>query len=88
MLHSLRGQFNYRLDTNYAKMDRIVHAGIEEFKRRVDATTVNGLPVAQWKRILAFEDANEAKQTEKEWRLRECLETHLDIKQDGEIEIR
>ncbi|MGD0498313.1 MAG: hypothetical protein ABSC23_07745 [Bryobacteraceae bacterium] len=88
LLQSLRGQFNYRLDTNYAKMDRIVHAGIEEFKRRVDATTVNGLQVAQWKRVLAFEDTNEARRTEKESRLRECLETYLDIKQDREIEIR
>jgi len=88
LLHSLRGQFNYRLDTNYAKMDRIVHAGIEEFKRRVDTTTVNGLPVAQWKRILAYEDDNKAKQIAKELRLRECLETHLGIKQDGGIEVK
>ncbi|MEK7994637.1 MAG: hypothetical protein AAB403_12605 [Planctomycetota bacterium] len=88
LLHALRGQFNYRLDTNYAKMDRIVHAGIEEFKRRVDATTVNGLTVAQWKRILAFKDDDEARQTAKEMRLREALASHLEIPQDGEIEIR
>lgn len=88
LLHGLRGQFNYRLDTNYAKMDRIVHAGIEEFKRRVDTTTVNGLTVAQWKRILAFEDDDEAKQTAKELKLRESLRTHLHIEEDGQVQVK
>jgi len=79
-LQQLRARFNYRLDTNYAKMDRIVHIGIEEFKKRVDSRTVNGLTVAQWKRILSFEDRNETRQATKEQKLREALETHLEIK--------
>lgn len=35
LLRELRIRYEYRLDTNFAKMDRIVHPGIEEFKRRV-----------------------------------------------------
>lgn len=79
-LQQLRARFNYRLDTNYAKMDRIVHPGIEEFKRRVDSRTVNGLTVAQWKRILSFEDRSETRRTDKEKKLREAFEAYLAIK--------
>jgi len=79
-LDKLRSQFKYRPDTNYGKMDRILHPDIEEFKRRVDSTKVHGLTVAQWKRILAFEHSNQARQATKEQRLREALETHLEIK--------
>lgn len=34
-LQELLGNFPYRLDTNFAKMDRIEHASLEEFKSRV-----------------------------------------------------
>ena len=34
-LRDLLGRFRYRLDTNFAKMDRIVHVEIEGFKERV-----------------------------------------------------
>lgn len=36
-LRELTARFKYRLDTNYAKMDRIVHAGVEEFKTKCSA---------------------------------------------------
>ena len=45
-------RFPYRLDTNFAKMDRIVHPGIEAFKKRVLATKIHGLTIAQWSALL------------------------------------
>lgn len=79
-LQELRSQFNYRLDTNYAKMDRIMHAGIEEFKTRVENTSANGLPVTEWKRLLDFEDRNSKKQAKKEAALRKALADQLGIR--------
>lgn len=35
LLRTLYGEFIYRLDTNYAKIDRIEHTDIENFKSRV-----------------------------------------------------
>ncbi|TBF76013.1 hypothetical protein ELG84_24170 [Rhizobium leguminosarum] len=56
MLEQLIARFPYRLDTNYAKIDRIVHPEIEAFKSRVLNTKVNGMTVRQWMRIIASED--------------------------------
>jgi hypothetical protein len=56
LLRQLINRFPYRLDTNYAKMDRIVHPGIEAFKRRVYGTEIHGLTVAQWTRLLCGPD--------------------------------
>ncbi|MGB8510745.1 MAG: hypothetical protein WCD76_20405 [Pyrinomonadaceae bacterium] len=53
LLRQLVNHFPYRLDTNFAKIDRIVHSGIEDFKRRVYGTTIHGLTVAQWNRLLS-----------------------------------
>lgn len=50
-LRELMGMLPYRLDTNYAKMDRIVHAELEAFKTRVMNTQVHGLTVREWDRI-------------------------------------
>jgi hypothetical protein len=52
-LRKLINRYPYRLDTNFAKMDRIVHAGIEEFKKRVMRTTVHGMTVLNWCRLLS-----------------------------------
>lgn len=57
-LRELFGRFTYRLDTNYAKMDRIVHDELEAFKTRVMNREVNGLTVRQWERL--FRSSNEA----------------------------
>lgn len=51
-LRQLIGRFPYRLDTNFAKMDRIGHGGIEEFKARVLATKILGLSIAEWSRLI------------------------------------
>lgn len=52
-LRELQGAFPYRLDTNFAKMDRIEHPEIEAFKRRVLKATFKGKPVAAWTKVLA-----------------------------------
>jgi hypothetical protein len=56
LLANLMGRFDYRLDTNFAKMDRIAHEGIEAFKRRVMATQVHGMTIGQWSGLLASEN--------------------------------
>lgn len=50
-LHELQGKFKYRLDTNYAKMDRVVHGGLEIFKAKVMNTEVEGRNIAQWSKV-------------------------------------
>lgn len=66
--------FPYRLDTNFAKMDRIVHPGIEEFKRRVHAMKIHGLTVGQWNALLS-RGSNEA--------IKLALDQCFDIKEEG-----
>lgn len=51
-LQRLMGQFRYRLDTNFAKMDRIRHPEVEAFKASVLGTKICGLTVAEWASIL------------------------------------
>lgn len=51
-LRELLARFPYRLDTNFAKMDRIVHADIEAFKALVLAREVHGRTISEWSQIL------------------------------------
>ena len=53
LLRTLYGQFIYRLDTNYAKIDRIEHNDIEAFKNRVLNTNFHGKAIKQWSKILS-----------------------------------
>jgi len=73
-LQQLVGRFTYRLDTNFAKMDRIVHPEIEAFKTKVNKAKVNGMTVNEWCRILASGDDS---------RLKKMLAKHLNIKAVG-----
>ena len=57
-LRELIARFPYRLDTNFAKMDRIVHREIEMFKERVYATTFHGMTIGAWNRLLSRGDEN------------------------------
>ena len=68
---TLMGQFKYRGDTNYAKMDRVVHTGVEQFKTTVMGTTVHGMTVKQWSRVFASED---------DAVIERALKTHLGLK--------
>ncbi len=70
LLRQLIARFNYRLDTNYAKMDRIVHTQLEAFKTHVLSCEVNGMTVREWARVLASENDK---------LIRNSLEKHLGI---------
>lgn len=68
LLRGLTNTYSYRLDTNYGKMDRVVHPGIEAFKSRVMNTEVEGRIIAEWGRF--FRRGKEAISTELEARFR------------------
>lgn len=53
LLAQLMARFPYRLDTNFAKMDRIVHPEIEAFKRRTYGTVMHGRTIGEWNRLLS-----------------------------------
>lgn len=55
-LHQLLGSFIYRLDTNYAKIDRIEHKEIEKFKQNVLNTKIEGRTINDWIRIFNSND--------------------------------
>ncbi len=56
MLRTLQGQFVYRLDTNYAKIDRIEHSDIKAFKQKVLATQYYGMTIREWSALLSSKD--------------------------------
>lgn len=58
LIKSLQSQFTYRLDTNYAKIDRIEHPEIEMFKIRVENTIFNGKTIKEWRHLLTTNDVN------------------------------
>ena len=62
---SLLGKYPYRLDTNFAKIDRIEHPDLETFKLRVLNTKVDGKTILEWARNewgkLLDTDATESK---------------------------
>lgn len=55
-IQSLQGKFVYRLDTNYAKIDRIEHKEIEKFKTQVLETVYHGNTIRAWSNILTSKD--------------------------------
>lgn len=58
-LRELRSRFDYRLDTNFAKMDRIVHPEIEAFKSRVLNMDFSGRKVRDWSRLIGKSENGE-----------------------------
>ena len=56
LLRTLYADFVYRLDTNYAKIDRIEHSDIESFKIKVLNTVFHGKTIKQWAKILSSSD--------------------------------
>ncbi len=73
LLRELLIRYKYRLDTNFAKMDRIAHPGIEEFKKRVYNIEVSGMKVGQWNRLLS---------SRREDNIVKLLQEYLDIKEE------
>jgi hypothetical protein len=59
-LRKLQGTFNYRNDTNYAKIDRIGHPGIEAFAEKVYAISLHGMTIGQWNSLLSSKRKPEA----------------------------
>ncbi|MBI5650617.1 MAG: hypothetical protein HZC40_09265 [Chloroflexi bacterium] len=55
-LRELTGKFPYRLDTNFAKLDRIVLPSLESFKSRILATMYAGRAISQWIRDIESVD--------------------------------
>ncbi|MBD2577897.1 hypothetical protein [Oscillatoria sp. FACHB-1406] len=74
LLRELLVGYKYRLDTNFAKMDRIVHPGIEEFKERIYNVEVSGMTVGEWNRLLS---------SRREDRIRKLLQEHLEIREEN-----
>lgn len=52
-LKRLLGKFTYRLDTNYAKIDRIQHKKLEKFKLDVLGTKMHGHTLKEWSKMIA-----------------------------------
>lgn len=73
-LRQLTSRFTYRLDTNFAKMDRIVHPQIEEFKGRILGTEIQGKTVKDWMDTLSSED---------DAPIKAALRSYLDIREMG-----
>jgi hypothetical protein len=55
-LKALIGQFVYRLDTNYAKIDRIEHESITQFKNTVLSTEYHGRTIREWSAAMSSSD--------------------------------
>ncbi len=72
LLRQLLAKYPYRLDTNFAKMDRIVHQEIEKFKSKVLGMEFHGMSIKQWARLL---NCGDTKSIEQE------LEERLEIKE-------
>lgn len=74
LLRELIYRFPYRLDTNFAKMDRIVHVEIESFKNRIYNTEFHGRTIGAWNRLLSkgSEDV-----------IRQELAERFEIREDG-----
>lgn len=58
LIRSLQAKFNYRLDTNYAKIDRIEHGEIELFKEIVDNKIYKGKTIKEWRTIISSKDTD------------------------------
>lgn len=78
LLRQLLSRYTYRLDTNFAKIDRIVHPEIEQFKRNVQNLVVKGLTIREWARLCNNKQNKQVTQS-KQMRMRQALERYLDI---------
>lgn len=76
LLRELTARFPYRLDTNFAKIDRIVHPEIEIFKTRVHTTVVHSLSIKHWHRLLSNPSSIDTQQ---------AIRQHLGIRK-GEVD--
>lgn len=59
-VQSLIRQFKYRLDTNFAKIDRIEHPELEQFKTKILATNYAGKAISEWAGLIAAAEEDES----------------------------
>lgn len=50
-LKKLVGAFEYRVDTNFAKIDRVGNQSLEAFKTKIQEMTIDGKTVKQWSKL-------------------------------------
>jgi len=55
-IRELTSRYSYRPDSNYAKIDRIKHGGIESFKTRVRSSEFLGRPISAWGSLMYGRD--------------------------------
>jgi hypothetical protein len=67
LLRQLLNRYNYRPDTNFAKIDRIVHPEIEQFKQQVYNMMVEGLTVRKWQQICSSKNEARVEQVLKDY---------------------
>jgi len=70
-IRKLTENFTYRLDTNYAKIDRIDHPEIETFKTKVLNSVFHGSTIGNWAKLFSSRNENS---------LAEQFKKHLFIK--------
>lgn len=51
-MKTLLGKYPYRLDTNFAKIDRIEHADLENFKTNVLNQSLHGHTLKDWSKLI------------------------------------
>lgn len=68
---ALMSELSYRLDTNFAKIDRIENPDIEEFKSTIMNSTFLGKTISQWK--VLFADLNNTKNDAKRTKAEETI---------------
>lgn len=61
-LRQLTSNFDYRLDTNFAKIDRIEHKSLERFKQKILKKKFHGKTIQSWSEKLAKGDAETIKE--------------------------
>jgi hypothetical protein len=62
LLRELIARYPYRLDTNYAKINRIEHPEIRHFKGRVYRMPQHNLTIQEWMRLCAHPDDESARE--------------------------
>jgi len=64
LVQELMASFPYRLDTNFAKIDRVDNPDIESFKARVLGTAIRGRSMSAWTRVLRDLNGDRGSQSE------------------------
>ena len=65
LVQELMASFPYRLDTNFAKIDRVDNPDIERFKRQILNMAIRGRSMAAWTRVLRDLNGDRSEQAEK-----------------------